>query len=65
MDLNLIAFPEFEGLDHNGRKTDGEAVAPLGDLHHTLLCICAMIWALPRRPTFWPADPGTSVSPGA
>lgn len=39
MDFNLIAFPEFEGLDHNGRKTDGEAVAPLGDLRHTLLSV--------------------------
>jgi hypothetical protein len=39
MDFNLIAFFEFEGLDHDGRKTDSEAVAPFGDLHHTLLWI--------------------------
>jgi hypothetical protein len=39
MDFNLIAFFEFESLDHNGGKTDGETVAPFGDLHPGLLLI--------------------------
>lgn len=36
MDFNLIAFPEFERLDDNGGKTDGETVALLRDPHHAL-----------------------------
>jgi hypothetical protein len=33
VNLDLIPFLEFKRLDNGGRKTDGETVAPFGDLH--------------------------------
>jgi hypothetical protein len=33
MDFNLVAFSKFKRLHHGGRKTNGQAVSPLGDLH--------------------------------
>jgi hypothetical protein len=36
MDFDLVAFPKFKGLNNSGRKADGEAIAPFGDLHAIL-----------------------------
>src|SRR5215471_11425128 len=33
MDLDIVAFLQLERFDHRRRKADGEAVAPLCDLH--------------------------------
>src|ERR1700676_3453489 len=33
MDFDLIALLESQRRDHGGGKTDGETVAPFGDLH--------------------------------
>src|ERR1700733_12036258 len=33
VDFDVVAFLQFQRLDHGGRKANGEAVAPFGDLH--------------------------------
>src|ERR1700688_3552940 len=33
MDFDLVALLESQRRDHGGGKTDGETVAPFGDLH--------------------------------
>jgi hypothetical protein len=36
MNLDLVALLQLQRLDHDGRQTDGEAVAPFRNMHASL-----------------------------
>ncbi|CAI8692940.1 hypothetical protein EMIT0111MI5_10315 [Burkholderia sp. IT-111MI5] len=46
-DLDVVPFAELQGFDHSGGKADGQAIAPLCDLHTYLLGYTLTIVYLP------------------